>query len=251
MKINMQNTLLTMAFNGKHYHGYQVQKNAITICEVLQKAIQKVYGEKLDIKGCSRTDSGVHANGYCVNFFASKNIPEKKIPLALNAHLPYDIRVLSAKYVDEDFHARYSSIAKRYVYKIRNSSIASPFTDDFEYRVGYKLDVEKMEYASKHFIGKHDFAGFMSDGSDIEDTVREVYDFTVVKENDLILFTVTANGYLYNMVRIMVGTLIEVGSNRMDRDYIKEILIAKNRKLAGDTISAKGLFLDKVFYGNL
>ena len=244
----MQNVLLKIAFDGTRYHGYQVQKNALSICEVIQDAMEKVLGERCDVKGSSRTDTGVHANGFCLSFIMKKDIPSRKIPLALNAHLPKDIRIMKAMYVEDDFHARYASTAKRYIYRIRNHSIDSPINGRYECRVSTPLDVEKMQHAAKHLVGKHDFTSFMSLGNKPIDTVREIYSFTVIKENENIIFTVTANGYLYNMVRIMIGTLVEIGASRMDKDEIPKILQSKDRSKAGDTLAAKGLFLDKVFY---
>ncbi|MDD3429183.1 MAG: tRNA pseudouridine(38-40) synthase TruA [Oscillospiraceae bacterium] len=237
-----------MAYKGTNYHGWQVQQNALSVCEVLQNAMEKVWHTRPDVKGCSRTDTGVHALAYCVSFILPKPISAYKLPLALNAHLPEDIRVLSAKEVDEDFHARYSSISKQYIYKVRNSQVANPFMQGLEWRVGCPLDVQAMQQAAAHYVGKKSFASFMSGGSKIVDTVREVFEFTVEKHEDNITFTVTADGYLYNMVRIMVGTLVEVGCHRIAPQQMPAIIAAENRSLAGPRAPSEGLYLSKVNY---
>ncbi|MEG2769881.1 MAG: tRNA pseudouridine(38-40) synthase TruA, partial [Oscillospiraceae bacterium] len=235
-------------FDGTAYHGFQMQQNALSICQVVQDAIEKVLGVRQDIKPCSRTDTGVHANGFCFSMFMEKNIPCEKLPLALNVYLPRDIRVLKAEKVADDFHARYSSLGKRYIYKVKIANIDTPFDDKYVYRMYKPLDVKAMEQSAKFLVGSHDFASFMSAGSKIVDSVREIYRFTVCQKDDIIYFTVSANGFLYNQMRIMVGTLIEVGTHRMEIAKVGEILCGKNRSLAGDKIPAKGLFLDKVFY---
>ncbi len=240
--------LIILQFNGSKYCGFQVQKNAVSICEELQNAMEKLYGTRPPIKGCSRTDSGVHALGYCASYAQPKPIDIYKLPLALNRFLPKDIKVQSAHMVKDDFHARYSAKSKEYIYKINNSALDDVFTADFSHKVPYKLDVEEMQKAAKLLCGTNDYKAFMNIKSDIEDTVRTVYFFNIEKNGNEISFHICANGFLYNMVRIMVGTLIEVGAKRMSANDAQKAMLSKNRANAGDTAPAQGLFLYKVNY---
>ena len=242
--------VLRLAYNGKRYSGWQVQNNAVTIQETLQDAILAVFGERYPVTGCSRTDSGVHANDFCcsVNLPIETNIPEDKIPIALNHHLPNDISVLSARYTDDNFHARYDVKYKEYEYLIWNSPIRNPFNDNLVYEYPKKLDENVMKNAAKLFIGKHDFASFMSSGSSVENTVRDIKYFNVIRENDIIKINVAADGFLYNMVRILVGTLIELSEGKISEKDIPEIINSKDRKKAGFTAPPQGLYLNKVVY---
>lgn len=241
--------LITLAFDGTAYHGFQVQKNAVTVCETLQNAMEKVLHERPDVKGCSRTDAGVHAKGFCLSFSTESGISAEKLPLALNHCLPQDIRVLSAKETAPDFHARYAAHSKEYCYRIRTGGIDSPFDMAYTWRVHGQLDTDAMQKAADVCVGEHDFSSFMSQGSGItEDTVRKVYNFTVSREDTLVTITICANGYLYNMVRILVGTLVEIGMGKRTAESMKTILAAKNREAAGPTAPAKGLCLTKVLY---
>ena len=245
----MQNILITLAFDGTHYKGYQVQGTKPTICAAVQNAIEQVYGEKYDIKGCSRTDSGVHASGYCISFFAPKNkVAINKLPLALNAKLKSDIRVLSAAFVENDFHARYSAKSKTYVYTIRNSHMESPFTCAFEHKVSKHLDEKRMHAAAQYFVGKHDFLAFAGKKLKKGITVRTVNFAKVERDGEVIRFTVNADGFLFNMVRIMAGTLIRVGTGDMEAAAVTQVIEGKNRKAAGETAPAKGLCLTEVIY---
>ena len=166
---------ITLRFAGTRYHGFQVQKNALSVCEVLQNALESLYGVRPPVKGCSRTDSGVHALGYCVSYTQPKPIPPRKLPLAVNRFLPDDVRVTEAHRVPEDFHARYSAKSKEYIYRIHNSAVADPFQNGLCWRFPGPLDAGRMERAAQYLVGKHDFVSFMSSGSDIADTVRTVY----------------------------------------------------------------------------
>ncbi len=240
--------LITMQFKGTNYHGFQVQKNAVTVCETLQNAMQNLYGTRPDVKGCSRTDAGVHAIEYCVSFIQPKPIQTHKLPLALNRFLPSDIRVLSAKQVDNDFHARYSAISKEYVYKVHNSHVHNVFNMQTSFKVCGKLNVPNMQKAANLFCGTHEFTSFMSIKSDIKDTKRTIHFLNISQQGDEITFHICANGYLYNMVRIIVGTLIDVGANRRKPEDITQIIEKRNRDFAGDTAPAHGLFLYKVNY---
>ncbi len=240
--------LLKLEFDGTNYHGFQIQNNAVSVFEVFQNALIKILGEKVDIKGCSRTDTGVHAKSYYISFETNKDLALSKLPLSLNANLPMDIRVILAKEVDNEFHARYSAKKKEYTYYIKNSHIDDAFNSKYYFKVPYKLDENLMDKAAKEFIGEYDFTSFMSQKSAITDCTREVYSASVVKKGDMLEFKILANGYLYNMVRIMVGTLIKVGAKKIKPEEIKEIISAKNRDRAGVTAPAKGLFLTDVIY---
>jgi pseudouridylate synthase I len=242
------NVLATIAFDGTNYSGFQVQKNAITVCEVFQDAMEKIFGERIPVIGCSRTDSGVHAKDYKVQFLLPYEIQMRKLPLSFNAHLPPDIRVLKTEVVKDDFHARYDVKSKKYVYYIYNSAIESPFTSKYCYRTGVKIDIDAMQAATLYFLGTHNFASFMSLGSSVEDTVRTIFELQVQKQENEITISVEADGFLYNMVRIIAGTLLEVGKGKKTPDEITAIIKGENRKLAGPTLPAKGLFLEEVKY---
>lgn len=244
--------LLWLRFCGTAYHGFQIQANAVTVADVLQAAIAAVCGAKEDIKGCSRTDAGVHAARYAVSFFTDCALPLSKLPLALNAHLPADIRVFAAEEVDETFHARYSAKSKTYLYRIHNSPVESPFEADLCWRVNARLDERAMQRAADRFVGTHDFAGFMAAHSAIEQaggsTVRTVTEARVERSGEEIRFFVTANGYLYHMVRIMAGTLVQAGTGRMSEADVARAVEGACRSLAGPTAPAKGLFLYRIEY---
>lgn len=244
----MRNLLVTISYDGSAYHGWQIQKNAVTVQEVFQKAMRKVFCENIDIKGCSRTDSGVHANMYCLSFKTEKNIPCDNIIRALNTYLPKNIAVTSCKEVEPDFHARYSVKSKRYVYKIHNGKIRNPFLEKYAFHYRYPIDEKYLNEEAQAFLGTHDFSGFCSANSDVEDTVRTVYSFSVERKDDMVLFTVEANGFLYNMVRIMIGTLLFVNEGKIESGGLSGVIESKKRSAAGKTAPAQGLYLDCVKY---
>lgn len=245
------NFLLTLAYDGTNYCGFQVQANGRSIAAAVQDALEAVLGTRPDIKGCSRTDAGVHALGFALSFHADTRIPARKLPLALNTHLPPDIRVLAARTVPEDFHARYAAHTKTYVYRIHNSAIESPFDAAYHCRIPKRLDEARMNEAAQGFVGTHDFLALCAAGSSAAahgDTVRTVTECTVRRDGDAVTITVTADGYLYNMVRILAGTLCEVGAGRMEPEQIPAILASRDRSQAGPTLAARGLFLHHVSY---
>ncbi len=245
------NYLLTLAYDGTEYCGFQVQPNGRSIAQTFQDALQALLGVRPDIKGCSRTDAGVHALGFMLSFHAQTAIPPQKLPLALNRYLPQDIRVLAAQCVPDDFHARYAAHTKTYLYRIRNSPIDSPFDARYYARVPHRLDEVQMQQAAQYFVGTHDFLALCAAGSSAAahgDTVRTVTACSVVRTGDEVTVEVTADGYLYNMVRILVGTLCEAGAGRLSPDAIPDILASRDRTLAGPTMPAKGLFLKCVDY---
>ncbi len=244
------NIQLIVSYVGTRYHGFQVQKNAVTVCSVLQDAIEKIYEKRLPIIGSSRTDSGVHAEGYSVNFFPTKDIPVFRLPVAINQYLPPDVRVISATEVEQDFHARYSAIAKRYVYRICNNPVQEPFSRAYTARYPEKLDEERMNAAAQCLVGKQDFRSFCAKSPEgiPSDTVRRIYAASVWREGEFVNFAITGDGFLYKMVRIISGTLIDIGAGRTPADAMPDIIAAKERVKAGPTAKSKGLTLSRVFY---
>ncbi|MCI2047915.1 MAG: tRNA pseudouridine(38-40) synthase TruA [Faecalibacterium sp.] len=246
------NILVRLAFDGTDFCGFQVQKNGASVAEAIQNAIEAVLGSRPDIKGCSRTDAGVHARDFALNFHADTAIPMAKLPLALNQNLPESIRALSAQAVPEAFHARYAAHAKTYCYRIRNTAIDLPFDARYTVRVPQALDVEAMNAAAAYCVGTHDFLAFCAAGSAAAahgDTVRTVTACRAMRAGDIVTITVTADGYLYNMVRILAGTLVQAGLGRLAPEEVLAILKSRDRRRAGPTMPAKGLTLEHVAYG--
>ena len=248
----VRNILLSMCYDGTNYHGWQIQKNARTVQEVFQNALFKVLNENVDIKGCSRTDAGVHANMYCVSMKINSAMSCERLKMAMNRFLPNDIAIKNAVEVPMDFHARYSCIGKEYIYKIWNEQTRNPFLNGRAFHYWYEMDVEKLNFAAQNFIGTHDFTSFCTlDSRNPKNMIRTVSDFFVEKNGGLVTMKVTADGFLYNMVRIMVGTLLKVAMGKINPSEIKYIIEAKNRAKAGPTAMAHGLYLNKVFYNNV
>lgn len=244
------NIKLTIAYDGTAYHGWQIQKNAITVQETVTNAIEKITGERVSVIGCGRTDTGVHAENYICNFFTNAAIPADKYPYALNTHLPKDIVCFAAEEVSDDFHANKSAVGKRYVYKILNREFPDAVMHRYAWHYKYPLDLDKMREAAKAFIGEHDFIGFASSGYSVKTTVREIYSLDVTKDGDIIKIDICGNGFLYNMVRIIAGTLVFCGSGKTDPKEMGEIIASKNRERAGITAPAEGLCLKEVYYPN-
>lgn len=245
----MRNLLLTISYDGKAFHGWQIQKNALAVQEVFQNALYEIIGGYADIKGCSRTDSGVHANMYCISLKTEHPIPAERLKAALNRHLPMEVAVNDCREVDEDFHARYSCKSKQYIYKIWNSEVRNPFMNGYALHYRYKIDEEMLHCAAQAYVGKHDFTSFCTlDKREKGDFVRNVKMFSVERNGDLVTMTVEADGFLYNMVRIMVGTLLRVQQGKIPKDGIKGIIEKKDRKFAGPTAPACGLYLNRVNY---
>lgn len=242
------NVKLTLSFDGSNYHGWQIQQNAVGVQEIVQKAIYKITGEHSTVVGCSRTDAGVHALVYVCNFFTNTNIPPDKLPLALNTKLPHDIKALQAKYVSDDFNARFCAKNKTYIYKIHTATIADPFMRNYAFHYPPDLDVSQMQSSAAHFLGRHDFAGFVAAGGSHKTTLREIYELSVAGDNPHITIKITANAFLYNMVRIIAGTLCYVGRGKIRSDDITSIIAAGNRRLAGITAPPQGLYLANVQY---
>ncbi len=242
---------LTLMYDGAMFHGWQVQKNSKSVQSTLQDALEKCVGFRPDVSGCSRTDAGVHANEY-VCHISSENmtIPEEKLSLALNFHLRGSgLSVKKASVKPEDFHARYSCRAKEYVYKIWNDTYENPFLSGRALLLPSKLDTDKLQRACNEFCGKHDFRAFMSKGSKNEDnTVRTIEYFNVQKQDELVTLSVCADGFLYNMVRIMAGTVIALALGDYKDGDVKKIIDSLDRTKAGDTAPAHALYLNRVFY---
>ena len=244
----MKRVLLTIAYDGTDYHGWQVQPNGITVQEVLQKGLCELLGTKTGATGCSRTDSGVHAKQFCCHVDCDNNIPDDAFIRGLSAKLPSDIAVIDCKTVASDFHARYNALGKTYVYNILNSKIKDPFLERYYWRIERELDIDKMNEFCGKIVGKHDFYAFSSSGRTVVDTVRIVKECFVTKRDNKVKLQITADGFLYNMVRIIVGTAVAVSDGKIDPNYTEKILAEKKRENAGITAPAKGLFLEKVIY---
>ena len=244
----MKRVKLTVAYDGTNYCGWQVQPNGITVEEVVNKALKKLTGEDIQVIGASRTDSGVHALGNVAVFDTHTTIPPERISYALNQRLPEDIVIVKSEEVAEDFHPRYCDCSKTYEYHILNTRIPIPTKRLTNYFVSYDLDVEKMRKAAGYLIGEHDFVSFCNVRTDVEDTVRTVTELEILKDGEEITIRISGNGFLYNMVRIIVGTLIRVGRGFYEPEKLKEILEAKDRKAAGVTAPPHGLILAEIRY---
>lgn len=244
----MRNLMIILEYDGTNYHGWQYQENAVTVQGVLRKAIMKVTGENIDLIGASRTDAGVHALYQVANFKSNTKIPAEKLPYALNSVLPDDIAVVQAKDVDNSFHARYSAKRKKYKYIILNRKFPMPTMRNYCWHIGYPLNIEEMKKAASYLIGLHDFSAFRASGSSKTSSIRMVYHLTIEKDEDFINIEIEANGFLYNMVRIIVGTLVYVGLGKIKADEVLDILESKNRTKAGITAPPQGLYLIKIMY---
>lgn len=243
-----RNLLFQIAYRGTCYHGFQMQKNALSVCGVLSQAVTAVTGERHGIVGCSRTDAGVHAREYYFHMKTASGIPEDAFVRALNAHLPQDIAVLFCREVPIEFHARFCAQQKEYVYQIWNAPVRNPFYEDTALHYKYPLDEALLNRAAREYEGTHDFAAFCSAGGSVSDTVRTVLSAGVRREGALVTFTVQGNGFLYNMVRIMVGTLLEISEGKMVLEQIPALYETRERSGAGRTAPPQGLFLNKVIY---
>lgn len=244
----MRNIKLTIEYDGTNYAGWQRQINAITVEQRVEEAIEKLTSRHCAVIGASRTDSGVHARAYVCNFLTDSVIPEYKFKGALNNFLPEDIVVKECGEVSLDFHARFCSKGKRYIYTVFNGDQRLALSRNYAYYYHRKLDILKMKKAAKYLIGTHDFAAFKNKGSNPYNSIRTITELDVEKKGQFITFTVTGNAFLYNMVRIIVGTLLDVGCGRFEVDYVKTILESKDRSKAGKSAPALGLVLDEVFY---
>jgi len=244
----MRNIALRLKYDGSNYHGWQVQKNDITVAETLETALEKICKHPVKVVGCGRTDAGVHALRYCANFKTDCSIPTDRIALAVNSRLPGDIAVVDAVEVDESFNAISSCIKKEYVYKILNSNIRDPFLEKRVCFYPQRLDLELMQAAAQAFEGTHDFKAVRSEGTETKTTVRTVYWCRAEKEGDIISIHICANGFLYNMCRAMVGTMVYASYGKLLPQEIPELLRLGDRRLTGPTMPPQGLYLNRVWY---
>ncbi|MCD8049212.1 MAG: tRNA pseudouridine(38-40) synthase TruA [Clostridia bacterium] len=239
---------LFIKYDGTNYCGWQRQKNALSVQEVLEGALEKTFGEKITVVGCSRTDAGVHARMHVSSFDAETTIPVGKIPLVVNMYLPQDIRAFYCEKAADDFNARFAAKEKTYCYRILNQEHNDPFLSRFVWHYPIALDVDKMRRGAEFIVGEHDFKAFCAAGSCVKTTVREVRELKLEKNENLIEITIRANGYLYNMVRIVAGTLCYVGNGKLEPEDVKKMLEEKKRVLGGITAPPEGLTLEKVVY---
>ena len=244
----MKRVKLTIAYDGTNYCGWQIQPNGITVEEVVNRELSRLLKEDIRVIGASRTDSGVHALGNVAVFDTEARIPAEKVSFALNRSLPEDIVIQKSEEVPEDFHPRFCDSIKTYEYRIWNATFVQPSNRLYTYHVHDALDVEAMQRAAQLIVGEHDFASFCSVGAQVQSTVRTVYTVDVIKENELVTIRVTGAGFLYNMVRIIAGTLLQVGLGAKPAEWVKEVLEAKDRSKAGPTAPAQGLTLMKIEY---
>lgn len=244
----MRNIALRLRYDGSAYHGWQVQKNDISVAETLEKALGKVCGHSVKVTGCGRTDAGVHALSYCANFRTESAIPAERLPLAVNSRLPGDIAVLRAVDVPEGFNAIGSCIKKEYVYKIMNTRIRDPFLQRRVCFYPAPLDFERLAAAGAAFEGTHDFAAVRSVGTETKTTVRTVYWCRAERQGELITIAVCADGFLYNMVRAIVGTMVYASHGKLEPGDIPALLETRDRRLTGPTMPPQGLYLSRVWY---
>ena len=245
----MRNLLFKIAFVGSSFHGWQQQDNAVTVQGELRKAWTALTGENPNIIGCSRTDAGVHSNKYFFNVRTESTIPAKNFPAALSsAKLPGEISVISCKEVDIDFNARFDCLKKEYIYIFENTEVPSPFNYKRAMNYKYPMNVELMNEAASHFVGEYDFSAFCASGAQVKSKVRTIYSASVERHGDKVVFRVCGNGFLYNMVRIMAGTLLYVCCGKIDPDEIPLIIESKDRTRAGITAPPDGLYLNKVYF---
>mgnify|MGYP002529019028 CR=1 FL=1 len=243
-----RNIALRLQYDGTAYHGWQVQKTDVTVAETLERALTKVCGEPIKVVGCGRTDAGVHAERYIANFHTESRIPVERLPFAINTHTPEDIVVREALEVADDFNAILSCQKKEYTYRIYNSRIKNPFYVNRAYFYPKHLDEEVMDRAARAFEGTHDFAAVRSVGTETRTTVRTVHWCRAERDGPLISIAVCADGFLYNMVRAIVGTMVYASYGKIEPEAIPALLATRDRRLTGPTMPPQGLYLNRVWY---
>lgn len=244
----MRNIKLTIEYHGKDFNGWQKQPNKLNIQGEIERAIGSITGETIELIGSGRTDAGVHALGQVANFKTNCHIPIDKFAVAINSKLKKSIRIKKAEEVEERFHSRYCAHFKKYRYVMNCSSTGTAIFRELEYQFPMKLDVEKMRKAAKYFEGEHDFAAFKASGTSSKNSIRKIFEAEVLEKEERIWIELTGSGFLYNMVRIIAGTLLDVGMGKIDPEEIPDIIQSKDRKRAGKTLPAVGLYLVKVNY---
>lgn len=244
----MKRIKLTVSYDGTNYCGWQIQKNGITVEGVLNRTLSKFFGKEITVIGASRTDSGVHAIGNVAVFDADMTMPSEKISYAINNLLPADIRIQKSEEVEPNFHPRYCDTRKTYEYRIYNAQFPDPMVRLYSLFIYYHLDERKMQAAADYLVGKHDFRSFCTPKEEVQNTVRTIYDIKVIREGSMIRIRINGNGFLYNMVRIISGSLMKVGMGMISPEQVKEILEAKDRTKAGHKAAACGLTLIGIEY---
>ena len=239
---------MVVAYDGTNYSGWQIQPNGITIQGILNEELSRLLGEEIEVQGASRTDAGVHALGNVCVFDTNSRIPGEKFSYALNQSLPEDIRIQLSEEVEPDFHPRYADSEKTYEYRILNRRFPVPTERLYSYFYHYKLDERLMQEAASFLIGEHDFASFCGSGAQVKSTVRTITRAEVERDGDMVIITVSGTGFLYNMVRIIAGTLIEIGNGQYPPERMQDILDARDREAAGPTAPACGLTLMGIEY---
>lgn len=244
----MRNIKLIIEYDGKKFGGWQKQPNKLNIQGEIEKAIEEITGEAVELNASGRTDAGVHSLGQTANFKTNSEIDISKMAIAINSKLKQSIRIIKAEEVDEKFHARYSCKGKKYKYVINNSKYGSAIYRDLEYHMPIKLNVEAMQKGIKYFEGEHDFKSFKASGTSSKSSVRTIYSAKVIEDGERIIVELEGNGFLYNMVRIISGTIVDVGLGKIKPEEIPEIIESKDRTRAGKTLPPQGLYLVKVYY---
>lgn len=244
----MRNIKLLIEYEGTNYSGWQTQKNAIGIQEVIENSIERVTGERVKLIGSGRTDGRVHAQGQVANFLTNSTIPGDSFKFPLNMALPRDIKVLDSEEMPRDFHSRFDVKGKRYRYVIYNGRMPRPIYRNFSYHVIKNLNIEEMKKALPYFIGTHDFESFMASKSEVDTTIRTIYSMDIIEKDEFIEIIVEGKSFLRHMVRIIVGTLVYIGTGKFKKEDVEKIIEGKKRQLAGPTAPAQGLFLEKVYY---
>lgn len=239
---------MIVKYDGSKYHGWQRQKNQSSVQGTIEKELRNILNRDINIDGSGRTDAGVHAFGQCFSFEEELPMTVEQLRYVLNRSLPDDIFIISVQEESDAFHARYSAIAKTYEYHILLGKSRDPFRAPYCYYYPYPIDLDAMKQAMTAFIGTHDFRTFMATGSNKEDTIRTIYQMTLSQRDELLIITMTGDGFLYNMVRIIIGTLLHVGNGKIDSQLLSEIIMSKNRNRARFTAPANGLYLQRVFY---
>ena len=244
----MKNIKLILQYDGTAYHGFQIQPDVTTIQSVLENCVFQITGVKTRVNGCSRTDAGVHAVRYCAGFVTESPIPGEKFSVVMNNYLPKDIRIITSSEENEEFHPRFSTKSKEYVYLINTSMQTDVFSRNYEWQLKSKPSVELMNEAAKYIVGEKDFCSFMTSGPELESTVRNVMSLSVKDEGDKIKIYIRADGFLYNMVRIIAGTLMAVGMGKLEPSAVAGIIAGCDRTKAGQTAEPQGLTLVEIFY---
>ena len=244
----VRNIKIIIEYDGTNYAGWQRQKNIMTIQEKVETAIEAITGEKTQITGASRTDAGVHAKGYVGNFYTDSKIPVEKFTGAINSKLPLDIVILHSFDMPCEFHSRYNSTGKLYSYTILNRYESVAIGRNYIYHHKWNLDIDAMKQATEYFMGTHDFSAFKNLGSSVKTSVRTIFKLDIIKNEDVIKIYIATDGFLYNMVRIIVGALIRVGEGKINANEIENIILSKERARAGKSAPPGGLCLEEVFY---